>query len=70
MKPEFASYSLDEKEWIMEGKGVGPDIYVGNAPAKDLAGIEGQLNKAIGIILEELKTQEKGFPKFPSVPRK
>lgn len=46
MKPEFVSYSLDGKEWIMEGKGVGPDIYVGNDPAKELAGFDKQLNKA------------------------
>ena len=70
MKPEFASYSLDGKEWIIEGKGVEPDIYVDNDPAKEFAGIDEQLNKAIEIILEELKTQEKEIPKIPPYPKK
>jgi tricorn protease len=68
--PEFARYSLDGKEWIIEGKGVEPDIYVDNDPAKEFAGIDEQLNKAIEVILEELKKQEKEFPKIPPYPKK
>ncbi len=69
-KPEFATYGLEEKDWIIEGIGVEPDIYVDNDPAKEYAGIDEQLNKAIEVILEELKTKEKELPKVPPYPKK
>ncbi len=69
-KPEFSRYDLEGKEWIMEGVGVEPDIFVDNDPAKEFAGIDEQLNKAIEVILEELKTQEKTIPPPPPLPIK
>jgi tricorn protease len=69
-KPEFASYDLEGKEWIMEGHGVDPDIYVDNDPAKEYTGIDEQLNKAIEVILDELKTQEQTIPPAPKLPVK
>ncbi|MDI6767518.1 MAG: PDZ domain-containing protein [Bacteroidota bacterium] len=68
-KPEFSRYSTEGK-WIMEGVGVEPDIVVDNDPAKEYAGIDEQLNKAIEVILEELKTQEKNVPPVPEYPIK
>ena len=70
MKPEFAVYGADGKDWVIEGIGVEPDIYVDNDPAKEYAGIDEQLNKAIEVILEELKTKEKKLPKIPPYPKK
>ncbi|MBE0460629.1 MAG: PD40 domain-containing protein [Candidatus Aminicenantes bacterium] len=70
MKPEFAPYSIDGKEWVIEGKGVEPDIYVDNDPAKEYEGIDEQLNKAIEVVLEELKTKEKSLPPIPPYPIK
>ncbi|MDZ7291454.1 MAG: PDZ domain-containing protein, partial [candidate division KSB1 bacterium] len=49
-KPEFASYDTEGKEWIIEGHGVDPDIYVDNDPGKEFAGVDEQLNKAIEVI--------------------
>jgi tricorn protease len=69
-KPEFARYSLDGKEWIIEGVGVEPDIFVDNDPAREFAGIDDQLNKAIQVILEELKTKERTLPPIPPYPIK
>ena len=69
-KPEFSRYDLEGKEWIMEGVGVEPDIYVDNDPAKEFAGIDQQLNKAIEVILDELNTQEKTIPEIPPYPVK
>ena len=69
-KPEFAPYSVDGKNWIIEGIGVEPDIYVDNDPAKEYAGIDEQLNKAIEVILEELKTKEVKLPPIPPYPIK
>jgi tricorn protease len=68
MKPEFAPFGLDGKTWVIEGVGVEPDIYVDNDPAKEFAGIDEQLNKAIEVILEELKTKEIKIPPVPPFP--
>ena len=69
-KPEFAPYSEEGKGWMIEGIGVEPDIYVDNDPAKEFAGIDEQLNKAIEVILEELKTKEVKLPPIPPYPVK
>ena len=50
-RPEFSRFDLEAKEWIMEGNGVEPDIVVDNDPAREFAGIDDQLNRAI----EEIK---------------
>lgn len=67
-KPEFSRYDLEGKEWIIEGIGVEPDIVVENDPAKEYAGIDQQLNKAIEVILDELRTKEKTIPPLPPYP--
>jgi len=69
-KPEFAPYSADGKDWVIEGRGVEPDIVVDNDPAKEYAGIDEQLNKAIEVILDELKTRERAIPPVPPFPKK
>ena len=53
-KPEFAPFDENGK-WVIEGHGVDPDIVVDNDPAKEYAGEDQQLNKAIEVILEQLK---------------
>ncbi len=68
-KPEFAHYSSDESKWIIEGRGVEPDIPVDNDPAREYDGIDDQLNKAIEVILEQLKDC-KGIPPIPEPPDK
>jgi tricorn protease len=69
-RPEFSRYDITGKKWIIEGHGVDPDIVVDNDPAKEFAGEDEQLNKAIQVILEELKTQEKTLPPVPPYPKK
>ena len=69
-KPEFAPYSVDGKKWIIEGVGVEPDIVVENDPAREFEGVDDQLNKAIEVILEELKTKEVTLPPIPPYPIK
>jgi tricorn protease len=69
-KPEFAPYSEEGKGWIMEGRGVEPDIMVDNDPAREFSGVDEQLNKAIEVLLDELKTQEKTIPPVPEYPVK
>jgi tricorn protease len=67
-KPEFALYSKDGKEWIIEGHGVDPDIVVDNDPAKEFRGEDQQLDRAIQQIEEELKTKRYELPPPPPYP--
>ena len=68
-KPEFASYSADESKWIIEGVGVEPDIEIDNDPSREYEGIDDQLNKAIEVVLSELKNY-KEQPAIPTPPDK
>ena len=69
-KPEFSRYDIEGKEWIMEGHGVDPDIVVDNDPAKEYAGTDEQLNKAIEVILDQMKTHPAKLPPPPPYPDK
>jgi len=69
-RPEFSRYDVEGKEWIMEGRGVEPDIYVDNDPAKEFSGIDEQLNKAIEVIKEEMKKNPVKLPPPPPSPDK
>jgi len=67
-RPEFAPYLADG--FVIEGHGVDPDIVVDNDPAKEYAGIDDQLNRAISELMEELKTKEQSVPPIPPYPDK
>ena len=69
-RPEFSRYDLEGKEWIIEGVGVPPDIVVDNDPAREYAGTDEQLERAIAEILQEIKTHEKTIPPPPPFPKK
>lgn len=69
-RPEFASYDLEGKEWIIEGVGVEPDIVVDNDPYLEYTGTDQQLNKAIEVILNDLKTKGEKIPAPPPSPVK
>jgi len=69
-RPEFSRYDVEGKEWVIEGVGVEPDIVVDNDPAREFAGIDDQLNKAIEVVLQELQTGENAVPSAPPYPKK
>lgn len=69
-RPEFSRYDVEGKEWVMEGKGVEPDIYVDNDPAREFEGIDDQLNKAIEVIKEEMKKHPSTIAPPPPYPDK
>lgn len=69
-RPEFTFYSVDGKQWMIEGHGVDPDIVVDNDPWQEFHGVDQQLDKAIEVILEELKTKERALPPPPAPPVK
>lgn len=68
--PILSPYSLDGKEWIIEGWGVEPDLEIDNNPTKQYNGEDEQLNKAIELILEELEDKEFIIPELPEYPDK
>jgi len=57
-RPEFAPYGINGEGWVIEGIGVEPHIRVDNDPAKEYAGEDEQLNKAIEVILEQMETYD------------
>jgi tricorn protease len=69
-KPEFSRYDIEGKEWIMEGHGVDPDVVVDNDPAKEFAGEDEQLNRAIQQALDEMKTKPAKLAPPPPYPDK
>ncbi len=69
-RPEFAHYDAEGKQFVIEGYGVDPDYRVDNDPAKEYAGEDQQLNKAIELILEDLKSNPGTYPGVPDYPKK
>ncbi|MCF0177117.1 MAG: PD40 domain-containing protein [Bacteroidales bacterium] len=65
--PFFTSYSVDTGEWIVEGHGVEPDVYVDNNPYDEYAGYDQQLEKAVQIAMEQMKDY-KPLPGIPADP--
>ena len=69
-KPEFALYSKDGKQWIVEGHGVDPDIVVDNDPGKEFKGEDQQLDRAIQEMQDGLKTKGTNLPSPPPWPNR
>ncbi|HMO64041.1 MAG TPA: PDZ domain-containing protein [Verrucomicrobiota bacterium] len=69
-RPEFSRFDLEATEWIMEGTGVEPDIFVDNDPAREYAGIDDQLNRAIEEIQKLLAANPVTLPAPPPFPDK
>ncbi len=63
--PTFRMYDPDRK-WFKEGHGVDPDIEVDDNPTLMAKGSDPQLEKAIEVILEQLKTSENPMPEPPA----
>jgi tricorn protease len=69
-KPEFAIYSKDGQQWIIEGHGVDPDVVVDNEPGKEFKGEDQQLDRAIQELQDELKTKRYDLPSPPPYPNR
>ena len=55
--PFFTNYDT-RGNWIVENHGVDPDILIDNDPVMEYRGIDQQLDKAIEVILEQLKDRQ------------
>ncbi len=64
--PTFRFYGTDGA-WAVEGKGVVPDIEVWDLPEAIAAGRDPSIEKAVQVLLEELKSFE-GDPEAPTPP--
>lgn len=65
--PEFGTFSIDSK-WIMENRGVSPDIEVDNLPEQVIAGRDPQLEKALEVIMQKLAEKPTRLPEKPEPP--
>lgn len=63
--PFFTNYDAKTGQWIVENHGVDPDILIDNDPIKEQMGVDEQLNKAIEVVLEQLKDR-KPLPGVPA----
>jgi tricorn protease len=63
-RPEFSIYSLDSK-WVVENRGVQPDVVVDNRPDLVVKGQDPQLEKAVEMLLEQIKANPKKLPPPP-----
>ncbi len=63
-RPEFALYGLDSK-WLIENRGVQPDIVVDNPPDLVRKGQDPQLEKAIQMLMDQIKANPKTLPARP-----
>lgn len=65
--PGFASWDVvnGQPKWVVENEGVTPDIVIDNTPDQTRLGNDPQLDKAIAVIMEELRRNP---PKRPSKP--
>ncbi len=69
-RPEFSRYDVAGKSWVIEGVGVEPDIVVDNDPAREYAGEDQQLDRAIKEILSLLQAQPGTLAPKPPYPVK
>lgn len=66
--PDYRIYTTDGR-WTIENEGVTPDIIVELDPAEMLAGHDAQLQKAIDVLMEKIKTEPVTAPTHPPFPR-
>lgn len=67
-KPEFAPYDIRGEDWIIEGIGVHPDIFVENDPAMEFDGIDQQLNRGIQEALRLMEEYDQIIHPIPPYP--
>jgi tricorn protease len=63
-RPEFSLYGLDSK-WLIENRGVEPDIVIDNRPDLVMAGHDPQLEKAIDVVMQEMNAHPMKLPPRP-----
>ncbi len=65
--PRIAIYGLNG-DWEVEGHGIAPDVEVEELPADVARGHDMQLERAVAIVMEQLKTHPPIIPPIPPYP--
>ena len=65
--PRYAIYGLNG-QWEVEGHGIPPDVEVEELPKDVAAGHDVQLERAVAIVMEQLKEHPVTTPPIPSYP--
>ena len=65
--PRYAIYGLNDS-WEVEGHGIAPDVEVEELPKDVAAGHDAQLERAVSIVLEQLKEHPVVEPPVPPYP--
>jgi len=63
-RPEFSRYDLNSK-WVVENRGVAPDIEVDNRPDDVVRGKDAQLDRAIEEVMKQIEANPKKLPPRP-----
>ena len=63
-RPEFADYNL-KSQWVVENRGVAPDIEVDNRPDDVVRGKDAQLDRAIEEVMKQIEANPKKLPPRP-----
>ena len=66
-RPEFARYGMDSK-WVVENRGVQPDIEVENRPDLVVKGQDPQLERAIEEVMKQMQSLPKTLAPATSGP--
>ena len=65
--PEFGTADA-AGHWIIEGRGIDPDIVVEQEPEAVLQGRDPQLERAVAELMQRLTAQPSGLPPPPAPP--
>jgi tricorn protease len=65
--PRYAIYGL-KNEWEVEGHGIAPDVEVEELPKDVAAGHDVQLERAVSIVMQQLKEHPVVMPPIPPYP--
>ena len=63
-RPEFSLYNTDS-QWEIENHGVEPDVEVDNRPDLVMKGQDPQLEKAVELVMQEIRQHPKTLPPRP-----
>ena len=63
-RPEFSRYDLNSK-WVVENRGVAPDIEVDDRPDDVVRGKDAQLDRAIEEVMKQIEANPKKLPPRP-----
>ncbi len=67
-RPEFSLYDLNS-HWVIENRGVEPDIVVDNRPDLVMQGHDPQLEKAVEVVMKQIEEHPKRLaPRPPDLP--